>query len=29
LVAALHVLGRTKSYGTEAGGGRIWMPDLP
>jgi hypothetical protein len=29
LVAALHVLGRTKPYGTDAGGGRIWMPDLP
>jgi hypothetical protein len=29
LVAALHRLGRTVAYGTEAGGGRIWLPVSP
>jgi hypothetical protein len=28
LVAALHVIGRTRSYGQANAGGLIWMPEL-
>ena len=27
LVAAMHRLGMARAAGTEAGGGRIWLPD--